>query len=160
MSRAVLSIGSNLGDRVGHLRTAVAEFADVLLAVSPVYESEPWGGVPQDPYLNAVLLVEGEHTPAQWLDRAQRAERAAGRERTVRWGPRTLDVDLVTVDDVVADDPGLRLPHPSAHERAFVIRPWLDVEADAALSGKPLSAWLSTVDESGVRRRDDVVIRT
>lgn len=158
MSRAVLSIGSNLGDRAAQLRTAVAEFADVLLATSPVYETAPWGGVPQEPYLNAVLLVAGDETPAEWLARAHKAEDAAGRERTERWGPRTLDVDIVHVDGVLSEDPELRLPHPFAHERAFVLQPWLDVEPGATLSGRPLGYWLSTVDSAGISRRDDVEI--
>lgn len=159
MTRAVLSIGSNLGDRAAHLRTAVDEFADVLVAVSPVYETPPWGGVPQEPYLNAVLVVDGDQTPAGWLARAHRAEDAAGRERSARWGPRTLDVDIVHVNGVASEDPQLRLPHPFAHERAFVLLPWLDVDPGAGLSGRPVRAWLSTVDSAGIVRRDDVVIR-
>ncbi|CAN5310921.1 2-amino-4-hydroxy-6-hydroxymethyldihydropteridinediphosphokinase [soil metagenome] len=158
MTRAVLSIGSNVGDRAAHLRTAVAAFADVLVAVSPVYETPPWGGVPQGPYLNAVLVVGGDHTPAQWLDRAHRAERAAGRNRDLRWGPRTLDVDVITVDDLTCEDPDLTLPHPLAHERAFVLLPWRDVEPAAELSGQPVDYWLSTADTAGIRARDDVVI--
>jgi 2-amino-4-hydroxy-6-hydroxymethyldihydropteridine diphosphokinase len=154
----VLSIGSNVGDRPAFLRTAVAEFADVLVAASPVYETPAWGGVPQEPYLNAVLLVAGDHTPAEWLARAHRAEAAAGRERTVRWGPRTLDVDVVHIDGVVNDAPELRLPHPFAHERAFVLLPWLDLDPAAELSGRSVRDWLSTVDSEGLRRRDDVRI--
>jgi len=157
--RAVLSIGSNVGDRAAHLRTAVAEFADVLVDVSPVYETPPWGGVEQEPYLNAALLVAGDHTAAEWLGRAHAAETAAGRERAVRWGPRTLDVDIVHIDGVVSDTPQLRLPHPRAHQRAFVLLPWLDVDPAATLSGRTLSYWLSTVDSTGIRCRDDVVIR-
>lgn len=160
MSRVVLSIGSNIGDREAHLRTAVAEFADVLVATSPVYETAAWGGVPQEAFLNAVLVVAGDRTPAQWLSRAQRAERATGRRRSLRWGPRTLDVDIVHIDGVVSDHPDLRLPHPFAHERAFVLQPWLDVDPAAELSGRPVREWLSTVDSVGIRRRDDVVIQS
>ncbi|MBC8091564.1 MAG: 2-amino-4-hydroxy-6-hydroxymethyldihydropteridine diphosphokinase, partial [Pseudonocardia sp.] len=98
MTRAVLSLGSNLGDRVGHLRTAVAAFADVLVAVSPVYETAPWGGVDQDDFLNAVIVVDDPDADAwEWLRRGQALEDASGRVREVRWGPRTLDVDVVTV---------------------------------------------------------------
>lgn len=158
MSRVVLSIGSNVGDRAAHLRTAVAQFADGLLAASPVYETPPWGGVQQERFLNAVLLVEGDDAPAQWLARAHAAEEAAGRERALRWGPRTLDVDIVAIDDLVSNDPDLRLPHPWAHERAFVLLPWLDVDPAATLSGRPLGDWLSTVDSSGIRRCADVVL--
>ncbi|MBO0877924.1 MAG: 2-amino-4-hydroxy-6-hydroxymethyldihydropteridine diphosphokinase, partial [Pseudonocardia sp.] len=99
MTRAVLSLGSNQGDRLGFLRDAVAGFAAELVAVSPVYETEAWGGVPQDDYLNAVLVVAADELDEWgWLHRGQELERAAGRVRTVRWGPRTLDVDVVTVD--------------------------------------------------------------
>lgn len=140
MSRAVLSLGSNLGDRLAHLQAAVAGFADVLVAVSPVYETAPWGGVEQPDFLNAVLVVDDEHTDAWgWLRRGQRLEDAAGRVRDVRWGPRTLDVDVVavTVDDkpVTSDDPRLLLPHPGTPERATVLRPWLDVDPGARLPG-------------------------
>ncbi|MDT7614019.1 MAG: 2-amino-4-hydroxy-6-hydroxymethyldihydropteridine diphosphokinase, partial [Pseudonocardiales bacterium] len=95
MSRAVLSLGSNLGDRAAHLRAAVAGFADVLVAVSPVYETAPWGGVDQDDFLNAVLVVDDDATDAWgWLRRGQALENASGRVREVHWGPRTLDVDV------------------------------------------------------------------
>ena len=100
VTRAVLSLGSNLGDRLAHLRAAVAGFADVLVAASPVYETAPWGGVEQDDFLNAVLIVDDPGTDAWgWLRRGQALEQAAGRVREVRWGPRTLDVDVVTVDE-------------------------------------------------------------
>lgn len=158
MTQAVLSIGSNVGDRAAHLRTAVAEFADVLVAVSPVYETPAWGGVAQEPYLNAVLLVAGDHTPAEWLARAHTAEDAAGREHAVRWGPRTLDVDIVQIDGVASEDPDLRLPHPFAHERAFVLRPWSDIDPTGQLSGRAIRDWLSTVDSTGIRLQPDVVI--
>ena len=103
MTRAVLSLGSNLGDRLAHLRAAVAGFADVLVAASPVYETAPWGGVEQDDFLNAVLVVDDPGTDAWgWLRRGQALEQAAGRVRDVRWGPRTLDVDVVTVDGVAS----------------------------------------------------------
>jgi 2-amino-4-hydroxy-6-hydroxymethyldihydropteridine diphosphokinase len=150
---AVLSIGSNLGDRMAHLRTAV----DVLApqAVSPVWETSPVGGVEQDDYLNAVLLCELDCVQA-WA-RAQRAEQIAGRERTLRWGPRTLDVDVVTGDGAVP--PGLVVPHPRAHERAFVLAPWLDVDPAASLPGHgPVRALLERLGTGGVRRRDDLVL--
>src|SRR5581483_4183769 len=111
--RAVLSIGSNVGDRLATLRAAAGAFVPWLVAASGVYETPPWGPVPQDDYLNAVLLADDPAaTPRDWLDRAHAAERAAGRTRDVRWGPRTLDVDVVTVDAVTSDDPVLTLPHP------------------------------------------------
>ena len=156
MTRAVLSIGSNLGDRLGYLRLAVDGFADVLVAVSPVYETAPWGVLDQDDFLNAVLVVESPGADAWgWLRRGQELERAAGRVRERRWGPRTLDVDVVTVDDVRSSDPELLLPHPGAHERATVLVPWLDVEPDAVLPGFGRVADLP-VSSEGMRRRDDL----
>ena len=141
MSRAVLSLGANLGDRAGTLRAALAALADDgLVARSTLYETPPWGPVDQPPYLNAVVIVRGPRDAAGWLARAHELEQAAGRTREVRWGPRTLDVDVVAVteDDgtpVVSDDPELTLPHPRAHERAFVLVPWAALDATAELPG-------------------------
>jgi 2-amino-4-hydroxy-6-hydroxymethyldihydropteridine diphosphokinase len=163
MSTAVLSLGSNLGDRAGHLRAAVAAFADVLVAVSPVYETAPWGGVEQADFLNAVIVVAGPDIDAWgWLRRGQALEDASGRVREVHWGPRTLDVDVVTVDDVRSADPDLVLPHPGTPKRATVLRPWLDVDPGAVLPGHgPVAALLAALGpdaEGGMRRRDDVVL--
>ncbi len=151
----MLSVGSNVGDRLGHLRGAVAGLADVLVAVSPLYETPPWGPVEQNDYLNAVVLVEG---PVDWLARAHELERAAGRERDIRWGPRTLDVDVIAVDDVRSDDPELTLPHPRAHERAFVLVPWADVDPDAVLPGHGRVADLAGPLRATVKRRDDLAL--
>ncbi|HET7405659.1 MAG TPA: 2-amino-4-hydroxy-6-hydroxymethyldihydropteridine diphosphokinase [Mycobacteriales bacterium] len=157
----MLSLGSNLGDRLAHLQAAVDVVHRRLgvLAVSPVYETAPVGGPPQDDYLNAVLLTAVER-PWDALEAAREAEAARARQRTERWGPRTLDVDVVSVDDVVADDPELTLPHPRAHERAFVLAPWLDVDEAAELAGHgAVARLLAALDSSGVRRRDDLVLR-
>src|SRR6478609_9712750 len=140
VTAAVLSLGSNLGDRFAHLRAAVAGLADVLVAASPVYETAPWGGVSQDDFLNAVLLVADPAVDAWgWLRRGQALEDAAGRVRDVRWGPRSLDVDVVTVaddgGDVRSADPELLLPHPGTPKRATVLRPWLDVDPHVVLPG-------------------------
>ncbi|ATD72177.1 2-amino-4-hydroxy-6-hydroxymethyldihydropteridine diphosphokinase [Gordonia amicalis] len=137
MSRAVLSAGSNVGDSLGHLRSVVESFADELVAVSAVYATPPWGGVEQDDFLNITLIVDGPLSARQWLDRAAGLEQSADRTREVRWGPRTLDVDVISVSDagrvVVDDDPVLTLPHPRAAERAFVLIPWLEIEPEATL---------------------------
>ncbi|MDT0348012.1 2-amino-4-hydroxy-6-hydroxymethyldihydropteridine diphosphokinase [Pseudonocardia charpentierae] len=163
MTRAVLSLGSNLGDRIAHLRAAVAGLADTLVAASPVYETAPWGGVEQDDFLNAVLIVDDPGTDAWgWLRRGQALENASGRVREVRWGPRTLDVDVVTVNGVVSSDPELLLPHPGTLERATVLRPWLDIDPDAVLPGHgPVAALLAALGsdaEAGMRRRDDLTL--
>ncbi|MBO4208411.1 2-amino-4-hydroxy-6-hydroxymethyldihydropteridine diphosphokinase [Micromonospora echinofusca] len=148
MTRAVLAIGSNLGDRIGHLRSAADALRDSILVASGVYETPPWGDTDQPPYLNAALLV-GDPTagPRDWLDRARAAEAAAGRTRDPerRFGPRTLDVDVIAVwtDDgepVLHDDPELTLPHPRAHLRAFVLRPWIDIQPYGQLPGH---GWLT-----------------
>jgi 2-amino-4-hydroxy-6-hydroxymethyldihydropteridine diphosphokinase len=137
VSDAVLSIGSNIGDRLAQLRSAVAALSPYLTAASPVFQTPPWGPVAQQPFLNAVLLVtDPAATPADWLARAQACEQAAGRTREQRWGPRTLDVDVITVDDVVSEDPELTLPHPRAAERAFVLVPWWSVDPEAELPGR------------------------
>jgi 2-amino-4-hydroxy-6-hydroxymethyldihydropteridine diphosphokinase len=138
----VLSLGANLGDRAGALRAALTALGDDgLVARSMLYETPPWGPVGQPPYLNAVAIVRGPRDAAGWLARAHELEQAAGRTREVRWGARTLDVDVVTVtaDDgtpVLSDDPSLALPHPRAHERAFVLVPWLALDPDAELPGR------------------------
>jgi 2-amino-4-hydroxy-6-hydroxymethyldihydropteridine diphosphokinase len=141
VTRAVLSLGANLGDRAGTLRAAfTALTGEGLVARSVLYETPPWGPVEQPPYLNAIALVSGPREAAGWLALAHELEQAAGRTRDVRWGPRTLDVDVVTVtgDDgapVFSDDPSLTLPHPRAHERAFVLVPWLSLDPAAELPG-------------------------
>ena len=140
---AVLSLGSNVGDRLAHLRLGVSVLEAV--AVSPVYETAPVGGVEQPEFLNLVVVCELD-APAAWR-RAQQAERQAGRIRGARWGPRTLDVDVVWAD---GEDPGLELPHPRAHERVFVLIPWLDIDPDAVLPGSGPVAALA-VDRAGVR---------
>ena len=144
---AVMSLGSNLGDRRAHLTGGLALLQPY--AVSSVWETEPVGGVPQGAYLNVVALVVADAALA-W-ERAQRAEAAAGRERTVRWGPRTLDVDVVLAPPPVP--PGLQLPHPRAAERAFVLAPWLEVEPEAVLPGAGRVAdLLARLGTAGVRR--------
>ncbi len=164
MTRAVLSLGSNLGDRSAHLRAALDAFADVLVAASPVYETAPWGGVDQDDFLNMVIVVDDPATDAwAWLRRGQACEDTSGRVREVRWGPRTLDVDVVTVTGdggpVRSDHPDLLLPHPGTAGRATVLRPWLDVEADAVLPGHgkvaDVLAALGPDAEQGMRRLAD-----
>jgi 2-amino-4-hydroxy-6-hydroxymethyldihydropteridine diphosphokinase len=156
VTRAVLSIGSNLGDRLAYLQLAVDGFADVLVAVSPVYETAPWGVTDQDDFLNAVLVVDSPDTDEWgWLRRGQALERAAHRVREQHWGPRTLDVDIVVVDGVLSSDPELLLPHPGAHERATVLIPWLELAPDAVLPGFGPIAELEYSAE-GVSKRDDL----
>ena len=134
---AVLSLGSNLGDRSSHLRGGLEVIAAevAVLAVSPTYETDPVGRVEQPPYLNCVAIVDTSD-PEQALALAHLAEDTRGRLRNLRWGPRTLDVDVIDVDGQVRADPRLTLPHPRAHEREFVLRPWHDLDPDAQVPGQ------------------------
>lgn len=164
MTRAVLSLGSNLGDRLGHLQLAVNGLRDALIAVSPVYETEPWGVTDQPRFLNAVLIVDDEARDEwAWLRAGQALEAEAERVRDRRWGPRTLDVDVVTVDGVRSDDPELLLPHPGTPERASVLIPWLEVDPEADVPGHgraaDLLAALPEAERAGVRLRDDLQLR-
>jgi len=163
VSNAVLSVGSNTGDRLAYLRSALDRMRPCVDAVSPVYETPPWGPVSQPDYLNAVILVSDDTAdPPVWLARAHAAEEAAGRVRDQRWGPRTLDVDVIAVDDIELNDPDLTLPHPRAAERAFVLVPWLAVDPEARLSGgsvADLVAQLPPSEISAVRMRPDLVLR-
>lgn len=170
MSRAVLSIGSNLGDRLAHLKSVVDELGPRVRAVSRVYSTAPWGGVEQQDFLNAVVVAEDENFGEyDWLTLGRDLEAAAARVRVQHWGPRSLDVDVVVcrtgAGEVRSDDPELLLPHPRAHERAFVLVPWLDVEPEADLTAnghtRPVSDWLAGLDETerdGVHRTELVLV--
>jgi 2-amino-4-hydroxy-6-hydroxymethyldihydropteridine diphosphokinase len=128
---AYLGLGSNLGDRMAHLAGALRALREVdpALMVSPVYESAPLGGPgDQDRYLNCVVQMVTTLSPHELLDLAHRIEEAAGRVRTVRFGPRTLDVDVLLVDDLRIDDPDLVVPHPRIQERGFVLAPLADLD--------------------------------
>ena len=129
MTRAFLGLGSNLGDRVEHLRRAV-EGIDGLVAVSPVYETAPVGGPEQGPYLNLVVEVAADAGARGLLELCRRLEVAAGRERAERWGPRTLDADVLWVDGEIVDEEDLQVPHPRLWERRFVLAPLADVAPD------------------------------
>lgn len=161
MNRVVFALGSNLGDRLAYLRGAVTEAAQIPelhhVACSPVYETEAVGGPVQDPFLNAVLIAQTTLSPVVLLALAHEWEQRAGRVRGEHWGPRTLDVDLIAVDDVRSHTARLTVPHPLAHERAFVLAPWHDVDPDAVLPGHgPIVELLANLHHAGVVRRDDL----
>ena len=133
--RAFLGLGSNLGDRLAHLRRAVAQLPD-LVAVSPVYETEPVGGpAGQGPYLNAVAELDTTESPRALLELAARLEADAGRVRTVVHGSRSLDVDVLLVDELTVDEPDLVIPHPRLWERRFVVAPLADLAPDLVPPG-------------------------
>lgn len=162
VSRAVLALGSNVGDRLAMLQAGVdaAASAGTVTAVSPVYETDPVGGPDQEDFLNAVVVVETAASPSALLQLAHQVERAQGRVRGAHWGPRTLDMDVIAVGDQVVDELELTVPHPRAHERPFVLVPWLAADPDATLVGHGrVDALLDGLDVRGVRLRSDLRLR-
>ncbi|MEU1390161.1 MULTISPECIES: 2-amino-4-hydroxy-6-hydroxymethyldihydropteridine diphosphokinase [unclassified Nonomuraea] len=163
--KAVLALGSNLGERFQTLQGAIDTLFDApgleFVKASPVYETDPVGGPGgQEPYLNAVVVAETALPPRTLLERALGVENAFGRVRAERWGPRTLDVDLIVVGETVSDDPELTLPHPRAHERAFVLVPWSVIDPEATVPGRGRVAdLLAELDRHGVRLRDDLKLQ-
>lgn len=164
MTRAVLGLGANLGDAADALRTAVAGLAAhpgiEVVAVSGLWRTASVGGPEQPDYLNAVVLVRSTIGPEELLAVGQGLEHAAGRERVVRWGPRTLDVDLLDAVGARSDRPELTLPHPRAHERAFVLAPWAQVDPDwvlepAGRAPAPVRWWRDAVADQQVDLVDD-----
>ncbi|MBA4503791.1 2-amino-4-hydroxy-6-hydroxymethyldihydropteridine diphosphokinase [Corynebacterium sanguinis] len=150
--RAVLSTGSNMEDSRAHLASVVDEFAAELVAASSLYATAPWGGVEQDDFLNQVLIVDVEQSPRELLRRCQSLEQRARRVRKKRWGPRTLDVDIVLIDGFSSRDPELTVPHPRAHERAFVLVPWLEIDPDAHLGHRSVAGIVDKLGAEGVRK--------
>ena len=160
---AVIALGSNLGNRLETIQTAVDALADTpglkVKAVSPVYETEPWGVDPasQPSYFNAVVRVRTTLPPGSLLERGHAIEEALERVRDERWGPRTIDVDIVSYQGVVSDDPVLTLSHPRVHERAFVLVPWHDIEPAAEVPGRgPVAVLLEQLGREGVTPRADL----
>jgi dihydroneopterin aldolase/2-amino-4-hydroxy-6-hydroxymethyldihydropteridine diphosphokinase len=153
----VIALGSNLGDRLGHLQGAVDALAGTpgltLTAASPVYQTAPVGGRAQQDYYNAVLTARTVLPPRALLTRCQQVENAFGRIRAETWGPRTLDIDIIVYGDVVTDDPELTLPHPRARERAFVLAPWHAIDPEAVIPGRgSVADLLAAAGQDGVHR--------
>lgn len=162
--RVVFALGSNLGDRMEQLQGGLDVLFDApglaFLAVSPVYETAPVGGPPQPSYLNAVVIAETALPVRALLDRCQGVETAFGRVRDQVWGPRTLDVDIIVYGDEVSDEPELTLPHPRAHERAFVLAPWAALAPGDCIPGHGRVAdLLAASGPAEVHRLDDAVLR-
>lgn len=156
-------MGSNLGDRLDYLQGGLDGLFDAphltFLAVSPVYQTAPVGGPEQPDYLNAVVIAETSMPAQAVLERCLSLEDAFGRVRGERWGPRTLDLDLIIYGDEVSNSPGLTLPHPRAHERAFVLLPWHDADPQARLPGYgPVADLLAAAGTDGVARLEGAVL--
>lgn len=153
VTAAYLGLGANLGDARGTLAAAVdalRELGDVR-AVSPVYETDPVGLEDQPAFLNAVAVVDTALEPYELLAALLAIEARFGRERTVRWGPRTLDLDVLAIDGVELDDPRLTVPHPRLAEREFALRPLADVAPDLAIDGVTTARRLAALEPQGVR---------
>ncbi|MDR2929520.1 MAG: 2-amino-4-hydroxy-6-hydroxymethyldihydropteridine diphosphokinase [Propionibacteriaceae bacterium] len=157
----VFSLGSNIEPRAPYLQFALDALATTpglsRVTVSRVYETEPVGVTGQNRFLNAVVRAWSDLSAPALLDRGLQIEALAGRVRSVPHGPRTLDIDLISVGDEVSEDPQVMVPHPRAHERAFVLRPWLDCDPHAILEGRPVQRWLDDVGEVGVVAVDDTL---
>ncbi len=164
LRKVVYSLGSNLGDRLNNLQGAVDALRDtpdvIVVDISSVYETDPVGGPEESPsFLNLVVVAETTLEPRTLLERALAIEDAYGRERGEKWAPRTLDVDLIMVGNTSSDTDDLRLPHPLAAERAFVLLPWLEIDAKGEIPGVGKVADLAgRVSGDGVVRRDDLLI--
>ena len=159
MHEVALALGSNMGDSAAILQGAIDDLASVdgisVVGVSGTYETDPVGGPEQDPYLNAVVVAITDLDPWELLAVTQSIEQHWHRVRDVRWGPRTLDIDILAVDAETVDSDDLEIPHPRAHERAFVLVPWADVAPDAVIPGHGRVAdLLEAVGADGVRPTD------
>ena len=158
MSRAFLSVGSNMGDRGSYLRFALKSLAEHEgirpIRGSSIYETDAWGPVEQDKYLNACLEVETDLSPSDLLDACQSIESAAGRAREVRWGPRTLDIDILLYDDLTIDSPRLTIPHPRMRQRLFVLVPLMELEEEVPVIGS-LADLMESLPPQGLVARTD-----
>ena len=156
MTVAVLGLGANIGDRRQNLAAALrrvdAHPGIAVEAVSALYETPPWGKTDQPAFLNAAARIETSLSPRALLDAILEVERSLGRERGERWGPRTLDIDILIFGTAALNEPGLEIPHPRLAERAFALAPLLDVLPEAEIAGRPAEAWLKEADRSGMVR--------
>jgi 2-amino-4-hydroxy-6-hydroxymethyldihydropteridine diphosphokinase len=152
--KAIVALGSNLGDRFDYLQKALNEINEIsdteVLDISNVYETLPVGGPEQGNYLNAVISVKTDFSAEEFLLKLLLIELNLGRERTTNWGPRTIDLDLIWFDNQEVDSENLTLPHPRAHERCFVIKPWSDIDNETLLNGNKIKDLLQDLDCSGV----------
>ncbi|MDQ0512763.1 2-amino-4-hydroxy-6-hydroxymethyldihydropteridine diphosphokinase [Ancylobacter amanitiformis] len=156
---AYLCLGSNLGERAGTMAKAVGLIARAgltIIARSSLYETPPWGPVPQGPYLNMVVAVETELSARELLNLLLGVEHAFGRDRTreVRFGPRTIDIDILLYGEEVIDEPDLEIPHPRMMQRAFALIPLAELAPDLIVLGMPIRAALAGLDRAGIVKVD------
>ncbi|SHF12415.1 2-amino-4-hydroxy-6-hydroxymethyldihydropteridinediphosphokinase [Caldanaerobius fijiensis DSM 17918] len=155
MPIAYLSIGSNLGDRYGFLKKAIAALQDAgieIVRCSSVYETIPVGYIEQPNFLNAVLEVQTNYSPHQLLDIIHAVERDLGRQRNIRWGPRTIDIDILLYDEIYVSDEDLVIPHPEMLKRAFVLVPLGEIRPDIVLNKKPVAYYIDLLKEQGIKK--------
>ena len=148
--KVVIALGSNLGESFSILESAVEKISEIITVtnLSSFIETEPVGGPEQPNYINAVLIGESEIEPMELLHHLQRIENEFGRTREVRWGARTLDLDLIVAGGLLINSPELELPHPRAHERAFVLQPWVEIDPHASIPGRgAIASLLSEIEE-------------
>ena len=152
--KAVVALGSNLGDRFDYLQKAVNEINSLtdieILEISSVYETLPVGGPEQGNYLNAVVTLNTKFEAKELLLKLLLIELNLGRQREIAWGPRTIDLDIIWFEDQTINLENLVLPHPRAHERCFVIKPWLEIEPKARIGNTEIREFLKNLDCSGV----------
>ena len=155
---AFIAIGSNLGDRIANVKKAVLRAADevkaTLVFMSSFYETEPWGIKEQGPFVNAVMAVETGLKPVELLAHLKSVEAGMGRQKAERWGPRTIDLDIIFYDSLVMDEDWLTIPHPAAHERAFVMVPLAEIAPEFVhpVLGRTVSEIAGSLDTSGVKK--------
>lgn len=151
---AIIALGSNIGDKAGHIAAAIAAFtADgnaSLVARSANYRTAPWGITDQDWFVNACMTITTDLAVRDLLARCQSVERALGRERSIKWGPRVIDLDILTYRDLVLADADLVVPHPHMTERAFVLVPLMDVAPDLMIKGRAVGDWLARIPHGDV----------
>lgn len=154
MTRGFLGLGSNLGDKRAHLAAALAALGRVpgleVRRVAGFYRTAPLGPATQDWFLNTVAEIATELAPASLLEHCQAVEASLGRVRHERWGPRTIDIDVLWLENFNAATPGLTVPHPGAHLRSFVLAPWNELAPELQLQGHPLAYWLQRADPLGL----------
>ncbi len=154
MARSIIAIGSNQGDRFKNLKFAFEKIENLpnskTISNSKIYETVAIGGPEQNDYLNAVVLIETQLVPFSLLLELQNIENAAGRTREITWGPRTLDLDIIDIEDFKSETNDLQIPHPRATERKFVLQPILDVDENWKLEGKSIRSWLINVQSQQV----------